>query len=124
MYHKLYFFLSDMEYDHLDYSRPVAPPIPHYHRATSSTMSTLSQKERISDQFPTLERNYDAPVTQPKQLNITVPPLPAKNQSSPSPSTSSSASTITQDENIDTFHVDKPTNKNLEGNNSDEKLEI
>lgn len=115
-----------MEYDHLDYSRPVAPPIPHYHRATSSTMSTLSQKERISDQFPTLERNYDydsPPVTQPKQLNITVPPLPAKNQSSPSPSTSSSASTITQDENIDTFQVNKPTNKNLEGN-SDEKEEI
>ena len=113
----------DMEYDHLDYSRPQQPIVPHYHRATSSTMSTLSQRNRESDKsnntFPSnLDSTYDAPVPHPKKLNISVPlpPLPAKNINSnlaPSPS-SSTASTVTQDDNIDAIiSIEKPMNKDL-----------
>lgn len=111
----------DLEYDHLDYSRPIQPPIPHYHRTTSSTMSTLGHRDRESDQsnnrFPSFsEPRYDAPIPHPKQLNINVPPLPMKNQTSanltPSPS-SSTASTITQDDNIDAIIIDKQMNKNV-----------
>lgn len=112
----------DMEYDHLEYSRPQQPIVPHYHRATSSTMSTLSHRNRESDQsnnrFPVMENGtYDAPVPHPKKLNISVPlpPLPAKNingsnlASSPSTSTAS-----TQDENIDAIiSIEKPMNKDL-----------
>lgn len=110
-----------MEYDHLDYSRPIQPPIPHYHRTTSSAMSTLSHRDRESNQsnrFPSFsEPSYDAPVPHPKQLNINVPPLPMKNLQNinltPSPS-SSTASTITQDDNIDAIiSIDKPMNKNF-----------
>lgn len=109
------------EYDHLDHSRPIQPPIPHYHRTTSSAMSTLSHRDRESNQsnnkFPFSETSYDAPIPHPKQLNINVPPLPMKNQGNsnltPSPS-SSTASTVTQDENIDAIiSVEKPMNKNF-----------
>lgn len=112
----------DLEYDHLDYSRPIQPPNPHYHRTTSSTMSTLTHRDRESNQssnrFPSFsEPSYDAPIPHPKQLNINVPPLPMKNGTSanltPSPS-SSTASTITQDDNIDAIiSIDKPMNKNF-----------
>lgn len=114
--------ISDLEYDHLDYSRPIQPPIPHYHRTASSGMSTLSHRDRESNQsnnkFPSFsESSYDAPIPHPKQLNINVPPLPMKNRTNenltPSPS-SSTASTITQDDNIDAMiSVDKPMNKNF-----------
>ena len=112
------------EYDHLDYSRPIQPPIPHYHRTTSSAMSTLSHRDRESNQsnnkFPSFsvsESSYDAPIPHPKQLNINVPPLPMKNQGNtnltPSPS-SSTASTVTQDDNIDAIiSVEKPMNKSF-----------
>jgi hypothetical protein len=117
-----------MEYDHLDYSRPLKPVVPHYHRATSSTMSNISQRDRESNQsnkFPSnIETTYDAPIPHPKKLNISpVPPLPAKNHISsnlaPSPS-SSTASTVTQDDNIDAIiSVEKPINKDLSGGNTD-----
>lgn len=110
------------EYDHLDHSRPIMPPIPHYHRTTSSAMSTLSHRDRESNQsnskFSSFsEPSYDAPIPHPKQLNINVPPLPMKNQGNtnltPSPS-SSTASTVTQDDNIDAIiSVEKPMNKNF-----------
>lgn len=114
---------SDLEYDHLDYSRPIQPPIPHYHRTTSSTMSTLShhrdrESNQSSNKFPSFsESSYDAPIPHPKQLNINVPPLPMKNQTNanltPSPS-SSTASTVTQDDNIDAMiSVEKPMKKNF-----------
>lgn len=115
----------DQEYDHLDYSRPIQPPIPHYHRTTSSALSSISQRDRESDgsnnstnKFPSFsESSYDAPIPHPKQLNINVPPLPMKNHHNtnltPSPS-SSTASTITQDDNIDAIiSVDKQMNKNF-----------
>lgn len=112
----------DTEYDHLDYSRPIQKPNPHYHRTTSSAMSTLSHRDRESNQsnnkFPSsFESTYDAPIPHPKQLNINVPPLPMKNQTNanltPSPS-SSTASTVTQDDNIDAIiSIDKPMNKNF-----------
>jgi hypothetical protein len=64
-----------------------------------------------------MESAYDAPLPQPKQLNIPVPPLPVKNHTNLTPSPSSStASTITQDDNIDAMiSIDKPTNKILHG---------
>lgn len=112
----------DTEYDHLDYSRPIQKPNPHYHRTTSSAMSTLSHRDRESNQsnskFPSsFESTYDAPIPHPKQLNINVPPLPMKNQTNtnltPSPS-SSTASTVTQDDNIDAIiSIVKPMNKNF-----------
>jgi len=112
---------TDLEYDHLDYSRPIQAPNPHYHRATSSAMSTLSHRDdRNSNQSTNKfggtssspESTYDAPIPHPKKLNIAVPPLPEKNFSNaPSPS-SSTASTITQDDNIDAV-IDKPMNKDL-----------
>lgn len=113
-----------MEYDHLDYSRPALPPNPHYHRTTSSAMSSISHRDRdresnqSNNRFPSFsEPSYDAPIPHPKQLNINVPPLPIKNQTNanltPSPS-SSTASTITQDDNIDAIiSIDKPMNKNF-----------
>lgn len=115
----------DMEYDHLDYSRPLQPVVPHYHRATSSSMSANTPPDRVSQQSnnrfpPTAEGTYDAPIPHPKKLNISVtsPPLPDRrinnsNNLSPSPS-SSTASTITQDDNIDAIiSVEKPMNKDL-----------
>lgn len=120
----------DMEYDHLDYSRPQAPVVMHYHRATSSTMSIRSHPDRESNQsnnrFPNnIDNTYDAPIPHPKKLNISVnvPPLPAKNNINsnlaPSPS-SSTASTVTQDDNIDAIiSVDKPMHKDLNGSEAD-----
>jgi hypothetical protein len=121
----------DQEYDHLDYSRPQQPVVPHYHRATSSTMSSQSQRDRESNQsnnrFPSnLDSTYDAPIPHPKKLNISVPPLPAKNHIhsnlAPSPS-SSTASTATQDDNIDAIiSVEKPTNKDLNADKADDVI--
>lgn len=123
----------DMEYDHLDYSRPLQPVVPHYHRATSSSMSP---PDRVSQQSnnrfpPTAESNYDAPIPHPKKLNISVgvPPLPDRrnnnsNNLSPSPS-SSTASTITQDDNIDAvISVKKPMNKDLSNGEPAEEEEL
>lgn len=118
----------EMEYDHLDYSRPQQPVVPHYHRATSSTMSSHSpgHRDRESNQsnykFPNnIDSTYDAPIPHPKKLNISVPvpPLPAKNNGNsnltPSPS-SSTASTVTQDDNLDAIiSIEKPMNKDLNG---------
>lgn len=94
-----------MEYDHLDYSRPIQKPNPHYHRTTSSATPS-------SNRFPSFsESSYDAPIPHPKQININVPPLPMKNQPSPS---SSTASTVTQDDNIDAIiSIDKPMQKSF-----------
>lgn len=114
----------DMEYDHLDYSRPLQPVVPHYHRATSSTMSANSPPDRESQssnsRFPsTVESTYNVPTPNPKKLNIPVPvpPLPdrCRNNSNLTPSPSSStASTVTQDDNIDAIiSVEKPMNKDL-----------
>lgn len=98
--------LLSEEYDHLDYTRPIQKPNPHYHRTTSSVTPT-------SNRFPSFsESSYDAPIPNPKQININVPPLPMKNQ--PSPSTSSTASTVTQDDNIDAIiSIDKPMQKSF-----------
>lgn len=122
----------DMEYDHLDYSRPLQPAVPHYHRATSSTMSANSPPDRESQQsnnrFPmTVDSTYDAPIPQPKKLNISVavpPQLPdrGRNNSNLTPSPSSStASTVTQDDNIDAIiSVEKPMNKDLNSGKPEE----
>jgi hypothetical protein len=120
----------DMEYDHLDYSRPLQPVVPHYHRATSSTMSANSP-ERVSQQsnnrFPsTNEGTYNVPIPNPKKLNIPVPVPPVlpdrRNNSNLTVSPSSStASTVTQDDNIDAIiSVEKPMNKDLNNGKEDE----
>lgn len=123
----------DMEYDHLDYSRPLQPVVPHYHRATSSSMSANSPPDRESQQsnnrFPTTsEGTYNVPIPNPKKLNIPVPvpPLPDRSRNTsnltPSPS-SSTASTVTQDDNIDAIiSVEKPMNKVLNSGKSEEEL--
>ena len=114
----------DMEYDHLDYSRPLQPVVPHYHRATSSTMSTNSpptdrESQQSNNRFPSNDGTYDAPIPHPKKLNISVPvpPLPdrSRNNSNLTPSPSSSTtSTVTQDDNIDAIiSIEKPMNKDL-----------
>lgn len=124
----------DMEYDHLDYSRPLQPVVPHYHRATSSSMSANSPPDRESQQsnirFPmTSDSTYDAPTPAPKKLNISVavPPLPDRRIHSnltPSPS-SSTASTVTQDDNIDAIiSVEKPMNKDLNNGKPEDELVI
>jgi hypothetical protein len=122
---KLKYADLDSEYDHLDYSRPQQPVSKHYHRAMSSTMSQNSPpRDRASNQsnsrqFANIEGAYDAPIPHPKKLNISVPPLPAKNNINtnltPSPS-SSTASTVTQDDNIDAIiSIEKPMHKDLNG---------
>jgi hypothetical protein len=124
----------DMEYDHLDYSRPLQPVVQNYHRATSSTMSNNSPPDRVSQQsnnrFPSqVDSTYDAPIPHPKKLNISVPvpPLPDRSRNmstnlTPSPS-SSTASTVTQDDNIDAIiSVDKPMNKDLSGGDKPDEL--
>jgi hypothetical protein len=122
---KLKYADLDSEYDHLDYERPQQPVSKHYHRATSSTMSQNSHRDRESNQSNnrqfanSIESTYDAPIPHPKKLNISVPPLPAKNNINtnltPSPS-SSTASTVTQDDNIDAIiSIDKPMHKDLNG---------
>lgn len=117
---KLFDFNSDLEYDHLDYSRPVQPPIPHYHR-TTSTFGRDRESNQSNDKIIIQETNYDAPVTYPKKLNINVPPLPLKNQQQANVidettnlQSSTSSNNSSQDENIDAMiMIDKPTNKNV-----------
>lgn len=119
------FYNLDVEYDHLDYSRPTASFKPHYHRMTQDSMcSNASTVLMDSLQSPTTsssinkfeEKENNSITPPPKQLNITVPPLPQKmKMHSPASSTSSTASsTGTQDDNIDKFDVDKPVDKILD----------
>lgn len=116
-------FYLDLEYDHLDYSRPIQPQIPHYHRTTSSatTFSRDRESNQSNEKVSMQEANYDAPATYPKKLNINVPPLPSKNQpkniavdETTNLQSSTSSNSSSQDENIDAMIViDKPTNKNV-----------
>jgi hypothetical protein len=112
--------LSDGEtYDHLDYSRPIQPPIPHYHRTKSNSTFSSGLESNHNERFNFPESTYDAPIPFPKQLNINVPPLPMKNQM-PETSLNSQSSNSSQDENIDTMiTVDKTTNKEVLQSNLD-----
>lgn len=114
----------------MDYSRPTASIKPHYHRMTGelsmcSNASTVLMDSLASPSTSSSACNYieekeinnPALVPPPKQLNISVPPLPEKKHSPVASivSNSSTDSTATQDDNIDKkFDVEKPVEKKLD----------
>ena len=108
--------ILDTEYDHLDYARPSASFKPHYHRMTGEMSSPSKESNKLDEEQPALAKHLN----QLHNLNIALPPpLPLKSHSptASSSSASSSASTITQDDNIDKFNVEKPINKNMDDKN-------
>lgn len=82
---------------------------------TADMNSPTKESNKLDEELPAIPKNLN----QLHNLNIAIPPpLPLKSHS-PTASTSSassSASTITQDDNIDKFNVEKPTNKDLDKN--------